>query len=90
MDEISHLESQCRALGQRRRLRILAVLKRHRRAFATDIVEHIHCTRPAASQHLRILREAGVITHRRRGQRVLYVLSPRMSNVARTVLKALS
>ena len=89
MESQKILEQQCKALGQERRIRILVFLKKHRRGSVGEIAKNIHCSIPVVSQHLRVLREAGIIIDRRRGMRVLYVLSVHMSMVARTVVKAL-
>jgi DNA-binding transcriptional ArsR family regulator len=40
------------------------------------IAEEMPVTRPAVSQHLRILQHAGLVTHDRHGTRRLYRLNP--------------
>jgi DNA-binding transcriptional ArsR family regulator len=42
-----------------------------------DIAEGVPVSRPAVSQHLRVLREAGLVAERREGTRRIYELAPR-------------
>jgi DNA-binding transcriptional ArsR family regulator len=41
-----------------------------------EIAAEVPVSRPAVSQHLRVLREAGLVTERRNGTRRLYRLDP--------------
>jgi DNA-binding transcriptional ArsR family regulator len=41
-----------------------------------EIAEQLPVTRPAVSQHLRVLKEAGLVTERRNGTRRIYRLDP--------------
>ena len=41
-----------------------------------DIADELPVSRPAVSQHLRVLREAGLVTERREGTRRLYRIDP--------------
>ena len=87
MADVRDLERQCKALGQRRRIRIIAFLKHRRGAMAGEIAKHVQCSKQTASQHLRVLREARIVLDRKRGLNVLYVLSPHMGEMARTLLR---
>ena len=42
-----------------------------------DIAHGLPVTRPAVSQHLRVLKDAGLVTERREGTKRLYRLDPR-------------
>ncbi|HEX5401164.1 MAG TPA: metalloregulator ArsR/SmtB family transcription factor [Pseudonocardiaceae bacterium] len=42
----------------------------------TELAAPFHMTRPAVSQHLRVLREAGLVSERRAGRRRIYQLAP--------------
>jgi DNA-binding transcriptional ArsR family regulator len=41
-----------------------------------DLVEHLGLSQPGTSKHLRVLREAGLVTVRPEAQRRLYALNP--------------
>jgi ArsR family transcriptional regulator len=63
-----------RALGNEHRLRILELLAQ-REMSVEVLAERVDLSVANASQHLRLLRAAGLLTSRRDGKRVLYVLS---------------
>ena len=63
------------ALAEPRRVEILRLV-RSRELPAGEIAEHFDVTRPAVSQHLRVLLDAGLLTERRSGQRRLYRVRP--------------
>src|SRR6201988_1859192 len=46
-------------------------------------------TRPAVSQHLKVLKEAGLITERRDGTRRLYAANPRALGELRAAIEAM-
>ena len=43
----------------------------------SDIAGRVPVSRPAVSQHLRVLADAGLVTHRREGTRRFYSADPR-------------
>jgi len=64
-----------RALGDDTRLQIVALLAAAREELcACHIEAHFTLGQPTVSHHLRILREAGVVTSERRGSWVYYAL----------------
>jgi DNA-binding transcriptional ArsR family regulator len=63
------------ALGDPTRRRIFERLARGPTAVG-DLAEDLPVSRPAVSQHLRVLKDAGLVTHERRGSRRLYSLDP--------------
>ena len=66
-----------RALGDTHRLTILAALDRAKHEVCVcDFTEAVPLNQPTVSHHLRILREAGLITGERRGTWVYYRLAP--------------
>jgi DNA-binding transcriptional ArsR family regulator len=46
-------------------------------------------SRPAVSQHLKVLKEAGLISERRQGTRRLYVADPQALGELRTAIEAM-
>src|SRR5262245_18412992 len=64
-----------RAIADPRRREILALV-RERELVAGEIAARFDVTRPAISQHLAVLREAGLVTARRSGPRRLYRARP--------------
>lgn len=63
------------ALAEPNRRRILDVLRDGERP-AGDLVEALALSQPGVSKHLKLLREAGLVSVRADGQRRLYRLEP--------------
>jgi DNA-binding transcriptional ArsR family regulator len=63
------------ALGNETRLEIVKLV-REREMAAGTIAERFQMTRPAVSQHLALLREAGLVDERRVGSQRLYLARP--------------
>lgn len=64
------------ALGDRHRRTLLDSLRRGDRS-VNDLVERVGLSQPATSKHLRVLREAGLVTVRKQAQQRIYTLAPR-------------
>lgn len=64
-----------RALAEPQRRRIVQLVRDAERP-AGEIAEHFDITPQAVSQHLRVLKDAGVLSERREGTRRLYALRP--------------
>jgi DNA-binding transcriptional ArsR family regulator len=69
------MEAALKAIAEPRRRRILALV-RDDELSAGEIAAHFDVTRPAISQHLAVLRDAGLVTERRTGTRRLYRARP--------------
>jgi len=69
------MEAAIRAIAEPRRRRILRLVA-DRELSAGEIAAQFDVTRPAVSQHLTVLREAGLLTERRDGTRRLYRVRP--------------
>src|SRR5438128_9190600 len=69
------MEAALRAIAAPRRRQILSLV-RDEELSAGEIAGHFDVTRPAVSQHLTILKEAGLVTERRDGTRRLYRARP--------------
>jgi DNA-binding transcriptional ArsR family regulator len=63
------------ALGDRTRRAIFEQLRKGPRAVG-EIAGELPVSRPAVSQHLRVLKEAGLVTERRNGTRRIYRVDP--------------
>ncbi len=64
-----------RAIAEPRRRQILALV-RDEELSAGEIASHFDVTRPAVSQHLTVLKEAGLVNERRNGTKRLYRARP--------------
>ena len=69
------MDAAIKALAEPRRREILRLVWQ-RELPAGEIAAHFDVTRPAISQHLGVLREAGLVTERRDGTRRLYQARP--------------
>lgn len=69
------LDGALRAIAEPRRREILDLV-REAELSAGDIAAHFTVTRPAISQHLRVLVKAKLLTERREGTRRLYRARP--------------
>jgi DNA-binding transcriptional ArsR family regulator len=59
------------ALSSEHRIKILRLLKEHPQCVNT-LVQRLQLTQPAVSQHLRVLKEAGMVKAKKRGYWVHY------------------
>ena len=69
------IDASLNALAEPRRRQILTLI-RDRELPAGEIAARFDVTRPAISQHLAVLRSAGLVTERRDGTRRLYRARP--------------
>ena len=69
------MEAALRAIAEPRRRRILELVG-SRELSAGEIASHFEVTRPAISQHLGVLKEAGLVDERRNGTQRLYRARP--------------
>src|SRR5438045_3374720 len=69
------MEAALRAISAPRRRQILTLV-RDGELSAGEIASHFEVTRPAVSQHLNVLKEAGLVSERRNGTRRLYRARP--------------
>jgi DNA-binding transcriptional ArsR family regulator len=77
-----------RALAEPQRRRILSLV-RDGELPAGEIAEHFDITPQAVSQHLRVLRDAGLLHERRDGTRRLYAIRPEAIQSVRDFLDEL-
>src|SRR3954466_2868982 len=69
------MDAALRAIAEPRRRRILELVG-SRELTAGEIASHFDVTRPAISQHLNVLKEAGLVSERRNGTQRLYRARP--------------
>ena len=69
------MEAALKAIAGSRRRQILALVRDGELA-AGEIAAHFDVTRPAVSQHLNVLKEAGLVSERRNGTKRLYRARP--------------
>ncbi|MDF2545367.1 MAG: transcriptional regulator [Anaerosolibacter sp.] len=74
-----------KALGDETRLKILIILSR-RRICAKGIAKHLSISEPAVSQHIKVLKEAGIIAGEKIGYYVQYDLQePILSDIIKFI-----
>jgi DNA-binding transcriptional ArsR family regulator len=69
------VEAALRAIAEPRRRQILRLV-RDEELSAGEIASHFEVTRSAVSQHLRVLKDAGLVSERRQGTRRIYRIRP--------------
>ena len=69
------MEAALKAIATPRRRQILTLV-RDSELTAGEIASHFDVTRPAVSQHLGVLKEAGLLNERRNGTKRLYRARP--------------
>ncbi|MGH3274548.1 MAG: ArsR/SmtB family transcription factor [Streptosporangiaceae bacterium] len=69
-------EAAFHALAEPHRRGILRLLRDQRPRSVNEIAERFDITQQAVSQHLKVLRDAGLVTVRPQGQRRMYVVRP--------------
>jgi len=69
------MDAALKAIAGPRRRQILTLV-RDGELSAGEIAAHFDVTRPAVSQHLNVLKEAGLVSERRNGTRRLYRARP--------------
>ena len=69
------MEAALKAIAAPRRRQILSLV-RDGELSAGEIATHFDVTRPAVSQHLNVLKEAGLVSERRNGTKRLYRARP--------------
>ena len=78
-------EAALRALADPRRRRMLELAWDRERS-PSELASSCELSRPATSQHLRVLREAGLVRERREGTRRVYRVDPDGLNALRFYL----
>jgi len=82
------MEAALKAIAEPRRRAILQLVRDHERS-AGEIAAQFDVSRPAVSQHLTVLKEAGLVSERRNGTRRLYRARPEGLTTLRAFLDEL-
>ena len=87
-DQAVELARVFKALGDPVRLRLLSLIASHEggEACVCDLTDVFELTGPTISHHLKVLREAGLITGERRGTWVYYRVRPELLTTVSAVL----
>ncbi len=80
------MDAALKAIAEPHRRRILTLV-RDAELSAGEIAAHFDVTRPAVSQHLNVLKEAGLVSERRNGTRRLYRARPEGLSELKTFLE---
>jgi ArsR family transcriptional regulator len=85
----ARLATAFRALGDPVRLRLLSLLLTARggQVCACDLVDPLHRSQPTVSHHLKVLRDAGLVTARRSGTNIWYSVEHQQLDTLRHVLQ---
>ncbi|MBI2033858.1 MAG: winged helix-turn-helix transcriptional regulator [Candidatus Liptonbacteria bacterium] len=86
---MKELERVLKALANRRRLAILAYLKRNREAAVAEIADEINLSFKATSKHLGILTGVDIVDKEQRSAQVFYRLASGQKPSARHILSLL-
>jgi ArsR family transcriptional regulator len=87
--EVTRLHADiCSALADPRRILILYALAEKPRN-VSEVAEEINISQPAASRHLNILRERGMVSSQRSGQSVVYELADERTIQALDLLRGI-
>jgi ArsR family transcriptional regulator, arsenate/arsenite/antimonite-responsive transcriptional repressor len=76
-DADEDLAALAKALGHPARVQILRILMRRTSCVCGDIVDELPLAQSTVSQHLKVLKEAGLIRGEVDGPRVCYCIEPR-------------
>jgi len=74
--DVNRLAAICKALGHPARVAIIARLKQINRCVCGQIVEVLPLAQSTVSQHLKILKTAGLIKGDVKGPRTCYCINP--------------
>jgi ArsR family transcriptional regulator len=83
------LATLAKALGHPARVKIIRILLRKNACICGDIVDELPLAQSTVSQHLKVLKEAGLIRGDVDGPRVCYCVEPRALRRLRALVAAL-
>ena len=90
MDNLEKLSELLKALSDPTRLKIITMLKECKCMLCVNaITKRLNVTQSAVSQHLRILRQAGLVKSERKGYFIHYTIDPQKMNELQELQKSI-
>lgn len=89
MVDLKNAEKIFKALANRRRLAILAYLKKHKEAPVGEIAHEIHLSFKATSKHLGVLAGVDLIEREQRSLQMFYRLPSAYPSFVRSAIRAI-
>lgn len=83
------LASYSKALSHPTRVRILNLLRERKDCIVNDIVDELPVVQSTVSQHIKVLKDAGLITGKSRGPRTLYSVDMERVKRLKTLIETL-
>lgn len=90
MEGMNNLEKVLKALANRRRLALVAMLYKQKKVCVTDAAQILGLSVKATSKHLNILRQAGIAERTQVSLLAYYSLALSLSPLARSILPHIS
>ncbi|AKB80828.1 putative transcriptional regulator [Methanosarcina barkeri 3] len=76
-DHIKNMAEVLKSLGDEKRLKIIKILASNKDEVfcVSDIAQQLGISQPATSQHIKVLKNVGILEENRRGFRVFYTIN---------------
>lgn len=88
-ESVSRLAKALTLAGNEVRLKILFLLEKESKMCPCDLSDILNMTVPAISQHLRKLKDAGLVETKKVGQTIFYSISESNTNILNPIFKLL-
>ncbi|VXD11304.1 helix-turn-helix transcriptional regulator [Marinoscillum sp. 108] len=88
-ESVSRLAKALNLAGNEVRLKILFLLEKESKMCPCDLSDILNMTVPAISQHLRKLKDAGLVETKKVGQTIFYSISESNTNILNPIFKLL-
>ena len=90
MEEADRVAAVARALAHPARVRIVKLLASQTECRGADVFGELPLAQSTISEHLRILKDAGVVSSRPEGNRMVYCLTPGVFDEFLTVINGIA
>ncbi|MCB0536210.1 MAG: winged helix-turn-helix transcriptional regulator [Bacteroidetes bacterium] len=88
-ESVSRLAKALNLAGNEVRLKILFLLEKESKMCPCDLSDILNMTVPAISQHLRKLKDAGLVETKKVGQTIFYSITESNTNILNPIFKLL-